>query len=64
MGPDEHQVEYGVELEREYKLLCEMWEFLFWNDYAYDPIGNSAEKASDWLDYLNSKIRKIDNYGK
>ena len=45
----------------EHQLLCEMWEFLFWNDYAYDPIGGSAEKAGDWLDYLNIKIKEIDN---
>jgi len=50
----------------EHQLLCEMWEFLYWNDYAYDPIGGSAEKAGDWLDYLNNKIRKMDKikYGK
>ena len=61
---DENQIEYGIELEREYKLLREMWEFLYWFDYDYDPIGGSAEKAGNWLDYLESKIRKMNKYGK
>ena len=51
----------GISLMDEHQLLCEMWEFLYWNDYAYDPIGGSSEKASYWLDCLNNKIKEIDN---
>ena len=46
---------------KERTLLEQLREFLYWFDYDYDPIGGSAARAGDWMKYLDSKIKEIDN---
>ena len=46
---------------KERTLLEQLREFLYWFDYDYDPIGGSAARAGDWIKYLDSKIKEIDN---
>tara|TARA_R100000458_G_C8113646_1_gene135405 strand:- start:56 stop:208 length:153 start_codon:yes stop_codon:yes gene_type:complete len=48
-------------MDDERALLKQLREFLYWNDYAYDPIGGSAERAGDWINYLDNKIKEINN---
>ena len=44
---------------KEITLLEQLREFLYWFDYDYDPIGGSAERAKDWMNYLDTKIKHI-----
>lgn len=42
-------------------LLEQLREFLYWFDYGYDPIGGSGERSGDWINYLDNKIKEIDD---
>tara|TARA_R100000278_G_C5413974_1_gene144188 strand:+ start:355 stop:504 length:150 start_codon:yes stop_codon:yes gene_type:complete len=48
-------------MEDERALLHNLREFLYWFDYGYDPIGGSGERSGDWINYLDNKIKEIDN---
>jgi len=45
--------------EDELKILQDMYQFLYWFDYDYDPIGGSCERARDWLNYLDNNIEVL-----
>ena len=45
--------------EDELKILEELYQFLFWFDYRYDPIGGSGERSKDWIDYLDGSIEVL-----
>tara|TARA_R100000742_G_C4273122_1_gene92588 strand:- start:1085 stop:1252 length:168 start_codon:yes stop_codon:yes gene_type:complete len=43
----------------ELRILQELCEFLYWFDYDNDPIGGSAERAKDWMNYLDNNIEVL-----